>query len=168
MPWQTVEKNVMLGLLAKNMPQSEARAVADIYISLVGLEKFKNSRPTQLSGGQQQRVSIARALAVKPAILFMDEPFAALDAITRLKMQDDIHQIAEEQGITVIFVTHDIEEAVVLADRIVIMTPNPGRIKQILPVTLGNHRDRTASDFLDIRDQVFNIFNIKSVNSIEY
>ena len=122
----------------------------------------------QLSGGQQQRVSIARALAVSPQILFMDEPFAALDAINRLKMQDDIHRIAEDKKITTVFVTHDIEEAVTLADRIVIMTPNPGRIKSIVSVPLGRNRDRTAEDFLKIRDKVFEIFEMKPDKKIEY
>lgn len=168
LPWQTVEKNVMLGLLAKGVPQKEAKKTANEFIKLVGLEQFTQRRPTQLSGGQQQRVSIARALAVRPKILFMDEPFAALDAITRIKMQDDIHRLAEEQGITVVFVTHDIEEAVVLADRIVVMTPNPGHIKKVLTVTLGDHRDRTASDFLKIRDKVFQIFEMKPKDPIEY
>lgn len=168
LPWQTVEKNVMLGLLAQKKHKLEAMEIADRYLKLVGLEKFKDSRPSQLSGGMQQRVSIARALAVAPKILFMDEPFAALDAITRLKMQDDIHRLAREQDITVIFVTHDIEEAVALADRIVIMTPNPGRIKKILPVTLGKRRDRTSEDFLFFRDKVFQIFEMKPQNNIEY
>ncbi len=168
LPWQTVEKNVMLGLLVKNFDKKEAKEIADSYIKLVGLENFKDSRPAQLSGGMQQRVAIARALAVKPKILFMDEPFAALDAITRFKMQDDIHRIAEEENITVIFVTHDIEEAVVLADRIVIMTPNPGKVKEIVPVNLGKFRDRTASDFLDIRNKVFDIFKMKPERKIEY
>ena len=148
--------------------REEARRIADEYLTLVGLEKFKDSRPVQLSGGQQQRVSIARALAVSPQILFMDEPFAALDAINRLKMQDDIHRIAEDKKITTVFVTHDIEEAVTLADRIVIMTPNPGRIKSIIHVPLGKNRDRTSDDFLKIRDKVFEIFEMKPDKKIEY
>lgn len=168
LPWQSVERNVMLGLLAKKTPKEEARRIADEYLTLVGLEKFKDARPVQLSGGQQQRVSIARALAVSPEILFMDEPFAALDAINRLKMQDDVHRIAEDKKITTVFVTHDIEEAVTLADRIVIMTPNPGRIKSIVSVPLGRNRDRTAEDFLKIRDKVFEIFEMKPDKKIEY
>lgn len=166
LPWQSVEKNVMLGLRGKS--KTEAKDIADHYLKLVGLENFKESSPVQLSGGMQQRVSIARALAVSPQILFMDEPFAALDALTRLKMQEDILNIAREQKITVIFVTHDIEEAVFLADRIVIMTPNPGHIKQVVPVTLGSYRDRTSEDFFWIRDKVFQIFEMKPKDSIEY
>ena len=121
----------------RGKPKEEARVIADRYLDLVGLAKFRDAKPAQLSGGQQQRVSIARALAVSPEVLFMDEPFAALDAINRLKMQDDIHRIAEDQNITTVFVTHDIEEAVTLADRIVIMAPDPGRIKSIIRVPVS-------------------------------
>lgn len=168
LPWQTVEKNVMLGLLAKKTPKEEARALAAKYIDLVGLSGFEQVRPAQLSGGMQQRVSIARGLAVQPDVLFMDEPFAALDAITRLKMQDDIHRIAEEEGVTVVFVTHDIEEAVALADRIVVLTPNPGRVKEIVKVELGPDRLRTGDDFLAVRDHVFDVFGMKPDWNVEY
>lgn len=168
LPWQTVERNVMLGLLAQKKSKAEAKEIADEYLNLVGLADFKESMPMQLSGGQQQRVAIARALAVSPRILFMDEPFAALDAITRLKMQDDIHRIAEEEHKTVIFVTHDIEEAVVLADRIVVMTPNPGKIKKIIPVPLPKERDRTSDAFLQVRDHVFETFEMKPQDHVEY
>lgn len=161
LPWQSVERNVMLGLLAKKTPKDEARRIADEYLTLVGLEKFKDARPVQLSGGQQQRVSIARALAVSPQILFMDEPFAALDAINRLKMQDDIHRIAEDKKITTVFVTHDIEEAVTLADRIVIMTPNPGQDQKHRPRAAGQEPrpyirrfpEDTRQGLRDIRDE---------------
>ena len=168
LPWQTVERNVMLGLLAQKKSKAKAKEIADEYLNLVGLADFKESMPMQLSGGQQQRVAIARALAVSPRILFMDEPFAALDAITRLKMQDDIHRIAEEEHKTVIFVTHDIEEAVVLADRIVVMTPNPGKIKKIIPVPLPKERDRTSDAFLQVRDHVFETFEMKPQDHVEY
>lgn len=168
LPWQTVEKNVMLGLLAKKTPKDQARTLAKKYIDLVGLSDFEQVRPAQLSGGMQQRVSIARGLAVQPDVLFMDEPFAALDAITRLKMQDDIHRIAEEEGVTVVFVTHDIEEAVALADRIVVLTPNPGRVKEIIKVELGPDRLRTGDDFLAIRDHVFDVFGMKPDWNVEY
>ncbi len=168
LPWQTVEKNVMLGLLAKGTPKVEARLLARKYIELVGLSGFENVRPAQLSGGMQQRVSIARGLAVQPDVLFMDEPFAALDAITRLKMQDDIHRIAEEESVTVVFVTHDIEEAVALADRIVVLTPNPGQVKEIVNVELGPDRLRTGSDFLAVRDHVFDVFGMKPNWNVEY
>ena len=116
----------------------------------------------------QQRVAIARGLAVEPEVLFMDEPFGALDAITRMKLQDDILEIVHNTNRTVVFVTHDIEEAVFLADRIVILDADPGRIKSIVNVTLPRHRDRTPDDFLLIRDKVYEIFNMKSHYEIEY
>lgn len=168
LPWQTVEKNVMFGLDAQRIPKEEARRRADYFIELVGLEKFRTSRPGQLSGGQQQRVSIARALAVDPEVIFMDEPFGALDAITRLKLQDDLLHIVRSQQKTVVFVTHDIEEAVYLADRVVVMCPNPGRIQTIISVPLGNERDRTRDDFLRIRDKVFDAFHMKQPDTTEY
>lgn len=168
LPWRTVQKNVELGLESKKIPKSERHKIADKYIELVGLSNFKKSHPKQLSGGMQQRVSIARALAVDPDIIFMDEPFGALDAITRMKLQDDILKISKQEKKTIIFVTHDIEEAVFLADRIVIMTPNPGKIKNIVTVPLKGHRERTASDFLQVRDKIFDLFNMKHEEQIEY
>ena len=168
LPWQTVEKNVMFGLDAQGVPKEEAKQRADHFIEMVGLEKFIHHRPAQLSGGMQQRVSIARALAVDPEVIFMDEPFGALDAITRIKLQDDLLHIVKTQHKTVVFVTHDIEEAVYLADRIVVMTPNPGRIKEIIPVHLGEQRDRTRDDFLQVRDHVFDVFEMKHEPVTEY
>ncbi|MBQ7433332.1 MAG: ABC transporter ATP-binding protein [Lachnospiraceae bacterium] len=149
--------------------RAERRAIAEKYIDLVGLSQFQDSHPRQLSGGMQQRVSIARALATDPDIIFMDEPFGALDAITRMKLQDDILEISKQQQKTIIFVTHDIEEAVFLADRIVVMTPNPGKIKSIITVPLSReNRDRTSDDFIHWRDRVFEIFNMKHEPNIEY
>ncbi len=169
LPWRSVLKNVELGLETKGISKVARKEIASKYIDLVGLSKFKDSHPRQLSGGMQQRVSIARALAVNPDIIFMDEPFGALDAITRMKLQDDILSICKDQQKTIIFVTHDIEEAVFLADRIVIMTPNPGKIKCVVnvPLETGN-RDRTSSNFLRVRDKIFEIFNMKHEESIEY
>ncbi|MDE6252479.1 MAG: ABC transporter ATP-binding protein [Lachnospiraceae bacterium] len=168
LPWRTVEKNVELGLESKGIARDERKKIAEKYIDLVGLTKFKKSHPKQLSGGMQQRVAIARALAVDPEILFMDEPFGALDAITRMKLQDDILDICRKENKTIIFVTHDIEEAVFLADRIVVMTPNPGRIKSIVKIPLHHYRDRTSDDFLLARDKIFELFNLKSDTYIEY
>ena len=152
----------------KKLPRKERSEIAAKYIDLVGLSKFSKSHPNQLSGGMQQRVSIARALAVDPEILFMDEPFGALDALTRMKMQDEISGIWEEQKKTIIFVTHDIEEAVFLADRVVIMTPNPGKIKNIVNVPLSRKRDRTDPDFIKIRDRIFAEFQLKKPDKTEY
>ncbi len=168
LPWRTVQKNVELGLETKNYSKEKKAKIASHYLKMVGLEHAAKKRPAQLSGGMQQRVAIARALAVEPDILFMDEPFGALDAITRMKLQTDILEIAQDTKKTVVFVTHDIEEAVFLADRIVIMSANPGRIKALLTVQLPKHRDRTSNDFLMIRDKVYEIFNMKSHETIEY
>lgn len=168
LPWRTVEKNVELGLEGKDIPVAKRQEIAHHYLQLVGLEKFAQSHPAELSGGMQQRVAIARALAVSPDILFMDEPFAALDALTRMKLQDEISAICREEKKTIIFVTHDIDEAVVLADRIVVMTPNPGKIKTIIPVDLHGKRDRTSHDFLQIRDKVFAAFALKQADATEY
>jgi NitT/TauT family transport system ATP-binding protein len=168
LPWRSVLKNVELGLEPTKHSRKEREELARKYINLVGLSKFEKSHPHQLSGGMQQRVAIARALAVNPDILFMDEPFGALDAITRIKMQKDILEITKAHKKTTLFVTHDIEEAVYLADRIVIMTPNPGRIKEILPVKLPSVRNRTSDDFIQVRDRVFEILNMKEITTLEY
>lgn len=168
LPWRNVLKNVELGLESKKIPKEERTAIAQKFIDLVGLKGYEKSHPKQLSGGQQQRVAIARGLAVDPDIIFMDEPFGALDAITRMKLQEDILRISREEKKTIIFVTHDIEEAVFLADRIVVMMANPGRIKSIVKVPLGTHRDRTAEDFFYVRDKIFELFNMKADSYIEY
>lgn len=168
LPWRTVRKNVELGLETKKIPKVQRGTIADRYIELVGLGNFRNHHPHQLSGGMQQRVAIARALAVDPEILFMDEPFGALDAITRMKLQDDVRRLSNEEKKTIVFVTHDIEEAVFLADRIVVMTPNPGKIKSIVNVQLGHIRDRTSDEFIMMRDKIFEIFNMKTDRTVEY
>lgn len=168
LPWRTVEKNVTLGLETKKVPKEEQKKIARKYIEMVGLKGAEKKRPGQLSGGMQQRVAIARALAVNPEILFMDEPFGALDAITRMKLQDDILQICRTTQKTIVFVTHDIEEAIYLADRVVILDANPGQIKADLRIPLGKNRDRTSEDFLAIRDKIFEIFHMKKEDAIEY
>lgn len=168
LPWRNVLKNVELGLENKKLSKEESEKIAQKYIELVGLKGFEKRYPRQLSGGQQQRVAIARGLAVNPDIIFMDEPLGALDAITRMKLQDDILRISREEKKTIIFVTHDIEEAVFLADRIVVMMANPGRIKSIVKVPLGNHRNRTSGDFLHVRDKIFELFNLKTEEYIDY
>ncbi|MBR2692902.1 MAG: ABC transporter ATP-binding protein [Thermoguttaceae bacterium] len=168
LPWRSVLKNVLLGLEPQKLDQAEKVRIAQKYIDLVGLTGLEKQHPRRLSGGQQQRVSIARGLAVNPEVIFMDEPFGALDAITRMKLQDDILKISREEKKTIVFVTHDIEEAVFLADRIVVMMANPGRIKSIVKVPLGDRRDRTGEDFLYVRDKIFELFNLKADSYIEY
>lgn len=167
-PWRTVLENVEYGLELKGIPAAERKAIASRYIELVGLSKFAGSYPRELSGGMKQRVAIARALAVEPEILFMDEPFGALDAITRMKMQEEIVRIWQEKRCTVIFVTHDIDEAIYLADRIVIMSSSPGRIKSIVTVPLGRPRDRTGYDFGRIREEIYRGLGLKKEIEPDY
>ena len=137
-------------------------------IELVGLKGSEHKHPAEFSGGMKQRVSIARALAADPDVLFMDEPFGALDAITRMKLQDDILRICKEENKTIIFVTHDIEESVYLADRIVILDNANKGIKSIVNINMPEDRDRTSDDFLAVRDNVFDIFKMKHEKRIEY
>ncbi|MDR0932278.1 MAG: ABC transporter ATP-binding protein [Victivallales bacterium] len=168
LPWRSVRRNVELGLESGSYTRTERRKIAEDYLKMVNLSDFADRYPCSLSGGQQQRVAIARALAVKPDILFMDEPFGALDAITRGKMQHDLRKIVDREDCTVIFVTHDIDEAIFLADRIVVMTPNPGKIKRIFPVNIYQPRYRHEPDFVELREQILREFFPKSDRRIEY
>ena len=168
LPWRNVEKNVKLGLESLNKSKKEKQEIADKYIKLVGLEKFKKSFPIELSGGMQQRVAIARALAVKPKILFMDEPFGALDPITRRKLQEDIKELWKTEKNTIIFVTHDVEEALFLASKIVIMTPNPGRIKAVIDNSNTKNIDKVSSEFYDMKDKILGILEENNNDKVEY
>jgi len=168
LPWRTVQKNVELGLESGKLSRKERQARATRYLDLVGLTAFAKNHPQQLSGGMRQRVAFAGALVVEPEIIFMDEPFGALDALTRMEMQDELLKLQRTQKKTIVFVTHDIEEAVFLADQVVVMTPNPGKIKRILPVRLDGARDRTGSEFLAIRDRIFGEFELKPRDKTEY
>ena len=168
LPWRTVESNIELGLESKNVPKEERPAIIDKYVKMVGLDHARNRYPAELSGGMQQRVSIARALAVDPDIIFMDEPLGALDALTRINLQDEISRICREEGKTVVFVTHDIEEAVVLADRVVVLAANPGRVQTIIPVNLIDRMDRTSASFVNIRNHIFEQFQLAKEDKIEF
>jgi sulfonate transport system ATP-binding protein len=150
--WLTVHDNVGFGL-ADLPPEERSRDIRH-YISLVGLGQFEYEYPHQLSGGMSQRVAIARALAGRPEVLLLDEPFASLDALTRMRMQQEILRIWEAERTTVVLVTHDIEEAVYLADRVVIMSPQPGTIRNILPIPLSRPRDRTDREFVRVRRSI--------------
>src|SRR5271166_5369994 len=152
LPWLSVHDNVGFGL-ADLPPEERSRDVRH-YIKLVGLDEFEGEYPHQLSGGMSQRVAIARALVGRPQVLLLDEPFASLDALTRMRMQQEILRIWEAERTTVVLVTHDIEEAVYLADRIVVMSPQPGSIKNILPVNLPRPRERTDREFARVRKLV--------------
>lgn len=154
-PWLTVEQNIEFGLELRKVSKKERKETVDRYVNMVGLSGFEKSLPKQLSGGMKQRVAIARALSLRPKILLMDEPLGALDAFTRLQMQEEITRIWKEEKQTVIFVTHDIEEAVYLADRIAVMTPNPGKIKKVLEITIPRPRKRTDPFLVKLRDEVY-------------
>lgn len=157
-PWLTVEKNVALGLLNSGKPEAEKRRLIKEHIELVGLQGFEKAYPYQLSGGMSQRVAIARALVNRPEVLLLDEPFGALDALTRGYLQQELQRIWEQEGITMILVTHDVEEAIYLGDRVVIMQPRPGRIKRVLDVNLPRPRDRGSYGFSSIKDDILRDF----------
>jgi NitT/TauT family transport system ATP-binding protein len=153
-PWRSVRKNVEFGLEIKKVPPTERAAISERFIELVGLKGFENYHPNQLSGGMKQRVGIARALANDPALLLMDEPFGALDAQTRNLMQKELLRIWLETQKTVIFITHSVDEACYLADRIVVMTSRPGTIKEIFNVTIPRPRDRASVEFAQLRKTI--------------
>jgi NitT/TauT family transport system ATP-binding protein len=140
-PWRTVTRNVVFGLELQGASKKDAASRAQAMIELVGLKGFESHYPHELSGGMRQRVNLARALAIEPAILLMDEPFAALDALTRETMQRELLRIASVAGTTVVFITHQIDEAILLGDRVAVFSPRPGRLKQIIPIELERPRD---------------------------
>jgi NitT/TauT family transport system ATP-binding protein len=145
-PWKTVRGNVEYGLVERGMPRAERADTAQRYIDMVGLSGFENSYPNRLSGGMQQRVAIARMLACEPSILLMDEPFGALDAQTRKIMQEELRALWQQFGKTVVFVTHDVREAVFLSQRVVVMSTRPGRIKAVVETGLGPDASRALID----------------------
>jgi NitT/TauT family transport system ATP-binding protein len=159
MPWTSVGNNVLLPLRHKNLDRRTRKRLVSEALEAVGLDGFANRYPWQLSGGMQQRVAIARALAYQPSILLMDEPFASVDAQTRGDLEDLTLRVQEEYGITILFVTHDIDESVYLADRVVVLTHAPTQVKEIVPVELPRPRDQIATkelaDFAHLRAHVY-------------
>ena len=158
-PWRTVLENVAFGLEMMPLKRSERLSIARRYIDMVGLTNFENTYPHQLSGGMQQRVGIARALAVNPGVLLMDEPFGALDVQTRDLLQDELLQLWEKHRKTVVFVTHGIEEALYLSDRVLVMSPRPARIERELQVQFPRPRTeaiKTHPDFIAMRAEIWN------------
>lgn len=154
MDWMTVMENVEFGLKIKKMPKEERRAIAQKYIDLVGLNGFEDKYPRQLSGGMKQRVGIARAYSTNPGVLLMDEPFGALDAQTRYLMENEILRIWEQDKRTIVFVTNNIEEAVTLGDRIILLSACPARVKDIYIPDLPRPRDNISTEFLRIREEI--------------
>lgn len=153
-PWRTVRRNIEFGLEIGKMPSAEKKRISDEYITLVGLKGFEDSHPYELSGGMKQRVGIARALANNPAVLLMDEPFGALDAQTRNMMQKELLRIWEQTMKTVMFITHSVDEACYLADRIVVMTSRPGTVKEIFTIDWPRPRDRASVEFAALRKKI--------------
>jgi sulfonate transport system ATP-binding protein len=156
-PWLTVEKNVAFGL-GNGISREEKQRIVTEHLELVGLTRFTQAYPHQLSGGMQQRVSIARALVNRPQVLLLDEPFGALDAITRINMQQEIIRIWESEKTTILLVTHDIDEAIFLGDRVVVMSKLPATTKSIFSVDLPRPRDRNSFEFVKIRKTIYSEF----------
>lgn len=146
-PWLTVRQNIALGLANEAIDNNERKRLIDHFIQLVHLQDFADALPAQLSGGMAQRVAIARGLVANPRILMLDEPFGALDALTRQQMQQELRRIHQAEGTTTLLVTHDVEEAVYLADRVVVLAPRPGRIRQIATISLPHPRQRDSRVF---------------------
>ena len=153
-PWMSVHQNIGFGPRQRQLPRREVQAIADEFVRLVGLERFADRYPSQLSGGMKQRVAIARVLANNATILLMDEPFGALDALTREQLQRELLQIWARTGVTIIFVTHSVEEAVLLADRVLVMSAGPGRIENDIRIDLPRPRDVSSPEFNAVRRDV--------------
>jgi sulfonate transport system ATP-binding protein len=166
LPWLTVERNVAFGL--GQLPRREALDLARETLGVVGLAGFEQAYPHQLSGGMAQRAALARVLVNKPRVLLLDEPFGALDALTKIQMQEELLRLWQAERATVILVTHDIDEAVFLGDRVAIMASRPGTIRRFVPVDLPRPRDRSSADFVRIRKSLFGEFFKVSDANREY
>lgn len=154
-PWLSVRRNVEFGLEHKRVPKAERREVAERYLKMVGLSAFADKQTNELSGGMKQRVAIARAFAVDPSVILMDEPFGALDALSRRLLQRELLRIWQEHRKTVLFITHSVVEAIYLADRIVVMTARPGRIRSEIEVGLEHPRDNTSPQFAELERDIY-------------
>ncbi|MBX5176681.1 ABC transporter ATP-binding protein [Rhizobium lentis] len=160
LPWLTVLDNVAFGLETRGVTREKARERARRYVKLVGLQQFETAYPRQLSGGMAQRVGIARALAVQPEILLLDEPLGALDAMTKIGMQQELARIWRDEDVTTILVTHDLEEAIYLADRILILPRERGGEPRLIDIDLPRPRDRSAPEFVRHREELLNLFGL--------
>lgn len=153
-PWLTVTQNIALGLATQPLDKTERERRIAGFIELVGLSAFAQAYPHQLSGGMAQRVAIARGLVASPRVLLLDEPFAALDALTRQQLQEELLTLRAKASITALLVTHDVEEAIYLADRVVVMAPRPGRIKRVVAIDLPHPRQRSSFEFHQLREEL--------------
>lgn len=167
-PWLSIEKNIEFGISDKSIKRAERKELVNKMINLVGLKGFSKALPKQLSGGMQQRASIARGLINNPEILLLDEPFGALDAFTRMNMQQELLKIWKQKKNTMILVTHDIDEAIFLSTRIFIMSERPGTIKDVIEINLKGQRDRSSSEFMEIRKRIMKSLFGKNDEMIEY
>lgn len=163
-PWRNMLDNVAFGLEMRGIGRVERSRLAEQYLELVGLAQFAQSYPSELSGGMRQRVAVARALALDPVVLLMDEPFGALDAQTRNMLQHELLGIWEKTKKTIVFITHSVDEAVFLADRIIVLTPRPGRVCETIPLELPRPRDRTSIEFAKLRRYVLDLINQPKCN----
>jgi ABC-type nitrate/sulfonate/bicarbonate transport system ATPase subunit len=162
-PWLTVRRNIQAGLVARGALH-EKRGEVDEFIQLVGLETFANAYPHHLSGGMAQRAALARALINHPKVLLLDEPLGALDAFTRMRMQDEVLRLWQARRTTMLLVTHDIDEAIYMSDRILIMTPRPGRIERTISVDLDRPRQRSSQEFLRLRSDILEYLHFAGKN----
>lgn len=160
-PWRNVLENVTFGLEVKGMRKEERNKKARQYLKMVELSPYQKNHPGELSGGMKQRVAIARSLVTNPHVLLMDEPFSALDVQTRQKLQEELVRIWEEEQKTIIFVTHDVEEAIFLADRVVVLSQSPGRIIKSFHINLERIRDRTSPKFLELKREITGLLEAK-------
>ncbi len=157
-PWLTVEKNIQMGLHCRHLPPKEAAEITSHYLNMMGLTDFRSSYPKELSGGMKQRVAVARAYAMNPSLLLMDEPFGALDAQTRAQLQSELLDIWEKEQKTCLFITHDVEEAVLLSQKVVIMSARPGRIKRIVDIDVPyprTQKTKVDSRFTDLKNEIW-------------
>ena len=169
-PWRTVYQNVIYGLEEKKVSKQELKEKADYYIDMVGLTEFKDAYPKQLSGGMKQRVGIGRALAVEPDLLLMDEPFSALDAQTRILMQEELLTIWNRTQLSTLYVTHNIQEAVYLADRVIVLSRHPGRIKSIIDIDLpkmGRSEEQYRDKFERYADEIWQLIRNDAVEALK-
>jgi len=157
-PWLTVRRNIEAGLVARGVLQ-EKRSEVKEFMRLVGLEAFADAYPHHLSGGMAQRVALARALINHPKVLLLDEPLGALDAFTRMRLQDEVLRLWQARRTTMLLVTHDIDEAIYMSDRIILLTQRPGTIDQVFPIALARPRDRSSSDFLRLRGEILELLH---------
>ncbi|PPQ25870.1 sulfonate ABC transporter ATP-binding protein [Rhodoblastus sphagnicola] len=160
LPWLNVRSNIAVALRHSPLGKAEKAERVDAQMRLVGLERFSDAYPAQLSGGMAQRVAIARALVNRPRFLLLDEPLGALDALTRLRLQNELLRIVRQEGATAILVTHDVDEAVYLGDRVVVMRPDPGRVATVLSVSGPQTHDRSSPGFIGLRDQVLALLGV--------